>query len=469
MPPVPPWSWFSVLFLGALCACGTPVPAPVPPEDTPPLSEQMDPALAARLQVAREAVLADTCFRERPDGDGCEWGEFPFDPGAFAMSHDSGEAILVIDDFPTLPLRTLRYQNRLRGYFRVDGQGRLAPASFSWRVPVTLYRVLQSFATPDCLPAEQLRSLESLLSETYPDQANDSAGHGSFVFSVLVETNPHQSLVLLDTLRFQTFAAEEFCDASGTPASFERLRAKASVVADGLLGLMAEHGVRYVNLSSGVTLASVREDWMASCQGPLPGDDVLRGKLEAYTPIYAALFNTPGVFTAQSAIDAVSPVENPFDFPSEAFPNRLRVGFITVLESGLDAEGRGAHASLGGWPARANVDLYVNTGVLPQRPFEHNRTPLLQADAFGVDILPITRATTSWVTPLALSRFIHARSAHFAGQELSDALIRQVMERMRPPRCADLPGGVCIYQDPLLHGQTEAVRLNYRRREYTAP
>ncbi|RKH66238.1 hypothetical protein [Corallococcus aberystwythensis] len=457
MPPVPRWSWFSALLMGALCACG----APAPSGDTP--------ALSARLQAAREAILADTCFRERPDGAGCEWGEFAYDPGAFTMRHDSGEAILVIDDFPSLPPRALRYQNRLRGYFRVDGQGRLAPVPFSWRLPATLLRTLQSFATPDFVPAEHLRTLAVPLRETYPVQAAQSAGHGSFVFSLLVETNPHQPLVLLDTLSFTAFAPEEFCDGSGTPESLERLRAKASVVAEELRGLMAAQGVRYVNLSSGVTLDSVRQDWSASCQGPLPGDGVLRGKLGAYAPIYAALFHTPGVFTAQSAIDAADPEDNPFDFASEAFPNRLRVGFFTVLESGLDAEGRGAHEGLGGWPGRANVDLYVNTGVLPQRPFEYNRTPLLQVDAFGMDLLPITRATTSWVAPLALSRFIHARSAHFAGQEMSDALIRQVLGRMLPPRCEDLPGGVCLYQDPLLHGQTEGVRLGYRPREYTAP
>ena len=57
MPSVPRRSWSSALLLGALCACG---------ESGSPVASD----LAARLEAAREAIRADTCFRERPDGDG---------------------------------------------------------------------------------------------------------------------------------------------------------------------------------------------------------------------------------------------------------------------------------------------------------------------------------------------------------------------------------------------------------------
>lgn len=232
---------------------------------------------------------------------------------------------------------------------------------------------------------------------------------------------------------------------------------------------MAAQGVRFVNLSAGMTLEAVRQEWTTYCAGPRPDDNVLRGKLNAYRPIYDALFHTPGVFASQAAISASNPQDNPFDFPSSDFPNRLLVGYFTLLESGLGADGRGPYPLISGWPERANVDIYVNTGVLPYRPFDYNKTPLLQVDGFGVDIQPITRATTSWVAPLALSRFINARYTHFPGSEMSDALIPLVMRRMMPVLCDDLPGRSCMYQDPLLYGQVEAVRLNYRPREFVAP
>ncbi|NOK16494.1 hypothetical protein [Corallococcus carmarthensis] len=463
------WSLQAVL-LGSLCACGGDPASPVVSPEDPPLSQQMDPVLADQIEAVRQAVLADRCFREQPDVSVCNWGDFAYNPSQFAMSQNTGEAILVIDDFPTLPPRAIRYKNRIKGYFRVNGQGQVGAVPFSWRAPVTLFQGLSTFATPDFHPAEQLRALREPLASTYGfyDVAGNS-GHGSYVLSLLVEANPHQPLVLLDTLSFHGFALEDFCDASGSQASQDRLRARASTVASQLRGLMAAQGVRFVNLSAGMTLEAVRQEWTSYCAGPRPDDNVLRGKLNAYRPIYDALFHTPGVFASQAAISAPSPQDNPFDFPSADFPNRLLVGYFTLLESGLGPDGRGPYSLISGWPERANVDIYVNTGVLTYRPFDYNKTPLLQVDGFGVDIQPITRATTSWVAPLALSRFVNARYAHFNGIEMSDALIPLVMRRMMPVLCDDLPGRSCMYQDPLLYGQVEAVRLNYRPREYVAP
>jgi hypothetical protein len=454
------------LLLGVLGACDT---APVDEEAAPDMAP-VDPALAARIEAAKEAILADRCFQERADGAGCAWGDFAYEPSAFAMRQDTREAVLVIDDFPGLPTWSIRYQNRLKGYYRVDTEGRLGAARFSWHAPVTLHQTLQGFASADFRPVEALRELREPLAAVYGAHLSNHATHGSFVLSLLVEANPHQPLVLVDSLGFHRFAPDAFCDGSGSPESLALLRQKAEAVADSLRGLMAEHRVRFVNLSSGVTLASVRAEWSQHCQGPLPEKEVLREKLLAYAPIYEALFRTPGVFTAQSAIDAVSPEANPFDLAAPgAYPNRLRVGFFTALASGLNAKGMGPHPALGGWPAPANVDLYVNTGVLPERPFPHNRTPWLQVDAFGVDLLPITFSTTSWAAPLALSRFIHARSSTFADEPMSDALIARIKEWMVPVGCEELPGALCSYQDPLRYGQTEAVRLRYRPREYVAP
>ncbi|WP_241758241.1 hypothetical protein [Myxococcus landrumensis] len=145
------------------------------------------------------------------------------------------------------------------------------------------------------------------------------------------------------------------------------------------------------------------------------------------------------------------------------------MGFFTALESGLDEAGRGDVSKVEGWPARANVDVYLNSGVLPTRPFQYTRTPLLQVNSFGVDISPITRATTSWMTPVALSRFIHLRYERFASSEMDDTLIARIKQELVPRECPAQQGASCVFQDPLKHGQVEAVRLGYRQREFVAP
>lgn len=465
-----PTSLLALILLCAAIGCGLPDRS-VPDEPMPPMAPPFvaGPELRARIEEAKAYVLSDTCFQEDPDASRCDWGDFPFRPEEFVLNKSTGEAILIVDTFSALPPRAIRYKNRIKNFFRVDSEGNVAPVASSWRAPTRLFKVLSSFASPDVIPAQTLRPLHEALDKVYGFYSAGSAGHGSYVFSLLVEANPQQPFVLLDNPTLQSYALTELCDTSGAPEILDRLRARSQRVADELRRLMRELNVRFVNLSSGLTLPVLRADWMAHCKGPLPGDEVLRAKMNAYAPIMDALFNTEGVFTAHAATNASKPLDQPFDLPSSQYPNRLRVGYLTVLDSGLDGQGRGDHRRLTGSPGPISVDIYLNSGVLPQRPFPHNRTPLLQVDEFGTNTLPISQTATSWIAPLALSRFIHARYTTAPEKELSDALIAHIKNVMTPAVCADLPGDVCIYQDPLRNGQTEAQRLGYVPLEYDEP
>ncbi|WP_434390076.1 hypothetical protein [Melittangium boletus] len=435
------------------------------PDAGPPDAGPLD--LQQRIANATARVQADTCFQSGQDVSGCDWGDYPFDPAAFSMEPSTQETLLIVDGFAELPPRAIRYKNRLKGFFRVDGSGEIAPVSFAWHAPRVLFETLSEFAESDLLPAEALRALSGPLSDTYGTYANKNAGHGSYVFSLLVEANPRQPIVILDHLGYDKFARTDFCDGSGSEASLGRLREKAEGVAANLRRLMDAHQVRFVNVSAGESLDTMRDSWKSACGGALPGDDILRAKLNAYAPIVEALYNTPGVFAAQAAIQGSNSQDFPFDFPSPSYPNRLLAGYFTTLESGLDAQGRrSGTGTFSGWPGRQNVDLYLNSGVLPNRPFRYNMTPLLQVDGFGVDIFPITQTTTSWITPLALSRFIHARYALFPDQAMSNALISRIRETLTPAVCPEQAAGTCAYQDPLKHGQLEAVRLGYWSPEY---
>ncbi|OJH36464.1 hypothetical protein [Cystobacter ferrugineus] len=437
----------------------------------PPKLDGDAPDLAQRIAAAKANVLADTCFQTEQDASVCDWGDFAYDPSQFAMTQSTNEAILIVDGFSELPFRAIRYQNRLKGFFRVGEGGEFSPVSFSWHAPVVLHETLRGFADPDLIPAESLRELGGPLTDVYGPYALN-AGHGSYVFSILVEANPRQPIVILDHLRYDKFALEEFCDGSGTDASISRLREKSRVVAANLQWLMAEQNVRFVNVSAGESLDTMRELWTSRCRGIRPSDSILRKKLNAYAPIVEALYKTPGVFAAQASINASNSQDFPFDYPSPSYPNRVLAGFFTTLNSGLDEKGRKdgtSSTTLSGWPGRQNVDIYLNSGVQPNRPFRYNTTPLLQVDSFGVDIYPITQTTTSWIAPLALSRFIHLRYERFGAEEMSDDLISRIRSEMTPGECPEQPESNCAYQDPLKHGQIEAVRLGYRALEYVEP
>jgi hypothetical protein len=458
--------WFYALYV-LLAACGgdsggnppPPVVDPPPPPPPPP----PDP-LTQQVIEARDEILADSCFRQQ--GANCAWTERAYSSAEFAMTQSTGEAIMVIDEFPTLPVSAIRYKNRIKGFYRFGAGGLVTPAMSKWRVPSTLWNVLTRFAAADHIPAQRLSALSPAIATSYQGVQFDTAGHGSYVFSVLADTNPLQPLVLVDGLDLARMTPDDYCDTSGAADVQTRLNQIASAAADQIAQTMRANEVRFVNYSAGHTLATVAADWEKSCGSTAPPESVLRAKLAAYAPIYTALFKTPGVIVAHAAIGSGNAADAPYDQASADYPNRLRIGYFTSLNSGLDVEGRGNYGVLQGWPGGEQVDLYLNTGVLPMRPFEYNRTPLLQLDGFGVDLFPVTAPQTSWVAPLALSRFINIRYNDFAGRQMSDPLIAEIFNAAVPALCADLPGQRCRYQDPLLHGKVEAVRLLYRPQYY---
>lgn len=440
---------------------GDPPPGPGPgPEQPPPV----DP-LAQQIAAAREIIQADDCFRAG-GGGGCAFTDYHYRASEFAMTHSTGEAILIVDSFHTLPVRALRYRKRIRGYYRFGEGGVLAPAAGLWRVPTSLGRGLDSFSGPEHVPAWRLRSLAPIIPAAYPGVEFDNVGHGSMVFSLLADANPHQSLVLLDGFNLSDMAPQAYCDVSGGAASQHLLAAAAQAAAGRLRAMIQAEGVRFINYSGGHTLATIRANWTGACGSSPPSDALLRSRLIAHEPIYTVLFATPGVATAHAAIDGVDPADFPFDQPSPIYANRIRAGYFTALTSGLDASGRGDASALDGWPSAPSADVYVNTGVLPARPFQHNRTPLLQIDGFGVDHFPIAAPQTSWVTPLVLSRLIHLRQSMYETRAMDDALVAEVFRAAAPPLCVAQSGGRCRYQDPLAHGQLEAIRLGYRPLEY---
>jgi hypothetical protein len=454
-----------------LAACGggggSAPPRPADPPSTPPPAPPPPPPadrLREQIVLATNEILADTCFRQ--GGTNCAWTERAYDPAEFAMTQSTGEALLVVDRFPTLPVRALRFRNRIRGYFRLREGGVMTPASSIWRVPTALWSALGRFAGPDHVASHRLNELSAAIASSYGSLTFDNVGHGSYVFSLLVDTNPHQPLVILDAIDLSQMARADYCDASGSAAGQQRLVQTAERAADEVVRTMRTHNVRFVNYSAGHTLGTITASWQQDCGTPPPPDPVLRAKLAAYAPIYAALFNTPGVLTVQAAAEGGDAADTPYDQRSPSYGNRLRAGYFTSLDSGLDPDGRGNYMALAGWPERSRVDIYLNTGVLPQRPFQYNRTPLLQIDDFGVAVFPITGSRTSWVAPLGLSLLINLRYAAFGSRPMDNSLVAAIFDAATPGRCSDLPEGRCLYQDPLLHGRTEAVRLQYRPLHY---
>lgn len=415
------------------------------------------PGLEQRIDEAVASVQSDTCFAQ-DDTSQCQWADYEVGPAQFNMARSTGEAVLAIDDFgagffPEL----VRYRNRLLGFYTIDGD-QLHAQVLSVHLPRRLGDILVSFAGPEFIPARALARIGAAVGTTYAKLNVLYYGHGGVVFAHLVELVPEQPLVLLDLADLFEIPPA-ICDGIDDQ-TVAAATAHAAAVAASLRQVMTAHNVRFINASFGSTAATVATDWSRTCGSAVPRGDQLQRLLHTYDPIYDVLFNSDGVITAHAAANLGSPAEYPFDQVSARYPNRVRVGFISSLDSGLDEAGRGAVHQSQQFPADGDADVYFNwdcEGLPPTCAERHYE----MAANFGLGAAPVTLMSSSYVNPLGLARLVNLRYARHAAEPMDDALVQTLRRELTPSLCGDDGAQPCVYQDPIAHRQLEIYRLGY--------
>jgi hypothetical protein len=175
------------------------------------------------------------------------------------------------------------------------------------------------------------------------------------------------------------------------------------------------------------------------------------------------LFNSEGIITAHAAANLGSPADYPFDQISERYPNRVRIGFISSLSSGLDEFGRGPVSKAEQFPADGDADVYLNWGcevgeVPPTCAEPHYQI----AAAFGLGAGTVSIMSSSYVSPLGLARLVNLRYANHAAAPMTNDLVRLLKQEITPALCGDGHDQPCVFQDPIAHRQLEIDRLGYQ-------
>lgn len=411
--------------------------------------------LDRRKAAALDGIKQDVCF-DQPVVTSCDWQQFSAGPEALDARLANSEAILIFDDVaPSIEM--LRNRRRIAGFYGFDHSGALVQTPMQWRVPAVFGEILSAFASVPFIPSEDLADVGESLQKKYGEDVSIAGTHGLAVYDILVDLAPDQPILFLSNreLPFTRAMPETFCSvrsASPDDASLIKLRQYSQTVAAHLREMFLARNVRYINASWGFTLASVRDPWPGVCGSPVPDEDILLAILDAYRPVFDALFNTTGVFTAHAAI--ISDVDShfPFDQKSAEFPNRLRVGFfVDVGESVPDGGLVEVPAAFNPSPAGDDADVFVNVGCAGPDRCRPAR-PLSISGGYGMGRAPFPIPQTSFISPVLLSHFIYERNLpQFAGAWLDNALIRQLMDRIRSGCAAG--ENRCIYIDPLLHRQ----------------
>jgi len=374
------------------------------------------------------------------------------------MAKSAGEAILIIDSFgagffPEL----VRYRNRLLGVYVTSGD-EVEPQVLSVLLPQRLGDVLVSFAGPEFVPASALLQVALTADRAYGKLNLFYPGHGGVVFGHLVDLVPEQPLVLLDSTHLLDIPPE-VC-----PGIDSRTLAAATAhfgaIAASMKRMMADREVRFINASFGLTAPVLADQWQRSCSGAIPNGEELQQLLHVYDPLFDLLFNTEGVVTAHAAANLGDPADFPFDQVGPQYPNRVRVGFISSLSSGLDELGRGTVRKKEQFPVDGDADVYLNWDC---EVFEGCAEPhYTMASAFGLAAGNVPIMSTSYIDPLALARLVNLRYANHGGEPMSNALVRVLERELAPALCGPDGTEPCVYQDPIAHRQLEVYRLGYR-------
>lgn len=453
LPPLAPIAWFA---LSAFLTASSPVLA----EDWSEIIREDRSSIEARLSAAFEGMAADICFDGTDDTGECPKRRFELDRSHVDPAQQGRESILIIDVLPPT-VAMLRYRNRILGMYEVAADHGIEEQSASFELPETLGEIVTGFASPTPVPSEALAPLLPELTRRYGDHSPLRSAHGTAVFGILADLAPGHPLVLLDNnrLTFNQSVPALFCSIPRHPGRIALLRERAHRFADDLRALMEEHNVRYVNASFGYTIETVRGPWRSTCGTAPPSTAILRAILAAYRPIFDALFDTPGVFTAHAALASPNDLDAPYDQLDPAFPNRLRVG--SLAHAGTEIPEQGVADVAPGWdPAPADpgdVDLWVNAGCTAFGECRAERT-LSMITRFGMGRATLPLPQSSFVTPLALSAFIDLRDRPpFRERSFDNDLIDDLIVALHSG-CED---GYCRVFDPLLHGRMERFRNDH--------
>lgn len=419
------------------------------------IMRQAEGPLPSRIDAALFGIAHDRCRSAGGGASGCAPVTYDLDASHVDPALAGGEAVLITDELvPTVEL--LRYRNRVVGFYDVLRDGTIGAVAPTWQLPEVFGDIVTGFASTPPVPAAALAALQPRLQQAYGQSVTVFGTHGTVVFAALIDLIPNNPVVILNMyeLSFHQSMPREVCQigASEGPVDVTPLRAHSEHVAQGLRALYAKHNVHFVNASWGYTLASVREPWRLVCGVEPPSDDVLLAILGAYRPVFEALFNTEGVFTAHAAPRSPLAAHSPFDQDSPEFPNRLRVGLFH--HAGVDVPEGGRADAPASWlpvPGPGDADVWVNNACDEATGCRALR-PLSVASLYGMGRASPFLPGSSFVAPLLLGAFLYARHQR-PGESMSNALIDELKRVLVPP-CGPGPS-TCRYIDPLLYEQAD--------------
>ncbi|KZN48436.1 Ig-like domain-containing protein [Pseudoalteromonas luteoviolacea] len=412
----------------------------------------------------------------------CDLVEVKFSDGEFDQSKaDPKQTILILEDEGVHFSSTLRYRSRIKSLFYVDEQGFYQQASSqsfdpTYLVPKIVHDTLKQVdqftdnsGKASFIPAAWF--IDEFHQALYKSYESPDVKHGLRPLHYLLEHNPHAELIVGPYPKLYSSRYDLYCNP--TEANIKLLKSHTQQIAEQFKQtVLQDLDVEYINFSAGTTIQrTLVDDWGKNCEGPKPSDEVLARLYDTIRPFYDAMFNTEGVMGFQAGTTNMTEYNNALDI-DKSFENRSLIAYFESLNSQLPVNGQ-LHG-IAPTPRsqftnndRQWIDLFINSGVIDERPFPYNDTPVMLTSQFGLSYLPMIGPQPSWFSPVALSWAIHIKETQFPDKALDNSVIKEIQNIMTPKLCTytnweiSRYDGRCKMQDPMLHRQHQLVGLGY--------
>jgi hypothetical protein len=358
-----------------------------------------------------------SCPEKDADRSGpCEFLNVDFSPRP-PSAKSKGQRILVLDEGMRLAAYT-RYRSRVLDDIEADNEGIYRSTSKTLTITRGLFHILHDIlntAHPDT-PALALEGISHsngdrgsvLFSPSYV------IAHGERIFGTLADLNPDAEFVIAQMSDFPVHALKS---QQSEQEVLEIISSHLENIVQSLITHIEKFEINFVNMSFGHTTQTIRDTLSPFISPTMRTNDFFRRILKiTKEKYYDRLFSLKHVIFVQAGASSSSEIlsgDSDFTVDCASYNNRIRVGFIELLQTDVPPEGALREDYIRSTGAKNCIDVFVNSGVVYQdldtrilgdHPYMSTRS--------GMEVVhPYDHFATSWATPFALSYLNHLKQA----------------------------------------------------------
>ncbi len=350
-------------------------------------------------------------------------------------------------------LALTRYKKRIADFVKPDNAGNWSSFTPTTEVPKALKVILGDILGEEekHIPFDAFAAQKKQYYEKIHKFLADSVHHETTILNTLAQMNPETDIVIADhTIGISRASCLLFEDDGE-----KKFQIYAQNYITSFKKVLREQNVGFINASFGYTKRYINLV-LNSCQKGVVTEKIFSEATVTLQNFFKEISSLNDVLFVQAGISQEEPLSK-IDIEDRAtdtqiYPSRVRIGFFQSFANSFPQIGKELDLNLLKRTSlqihvKDYIDLFVNTGLVNYNAISDNPLKLTN-NSIGSSVQDFMG--TSFVTPLALSYFLHQKEIHPEIKTMPE-LLDHVLGKDRKRKM----------HDPLTNKTLEVYRLNY--------